>query len=113
MSHLQDLADTAVRHPERATDDARSYALSGHLHDAETDVTWQRSTVDEHPSQLVHPTLTWGRQQETRVTLTTFTRKNEDERDSQDVSKDLYTTENYRYRNVVSCATMVYNTEND
>ena len=56
---LQYLADAAVRHEERAADGTRSHAFRRHLDDPQSDVVGQRSTVDEHSTQLIQTTLTF------------------------------------------------------
>lgn len=43
--------------PELTRDDTRTDASRGHLDDLQSDVVGERSAIDEHSSQLVHPTL--------------------------------------------------------
>lgn len=50
----QDLRDTAVRDAQLATDVTGSDSELGHFDDADTDVIWKRTTVDEDSSELVH-----------------------------------------------------------
>ena len=47
--------------PELPGDDTRPDAGRRHLDDLEPDVVGQRSAVDEHSAELVHPTLAWNK----------------------------------------------------
>lgn len=58
---IEDLGDAAVGDPQLARDDAGPDAGRRHLHDLQPDVVRQGPPVDEHPSQLVHTTLTYGK----------------------------------------------------
>ena len=46
-----------MRNPELPGDDTRSDTLGCQLHNLESDVVWQRTSVDEHPAQLVDAPL--------------------------------------------------------
>lgn len=53
----ENFGDAAVGNPQLPGDHAGPDAVVSHLHDFMTDVVGQRSAVDEHPSELVHPAL--------------------------------------------------------
>jgi len=55
---LEDLADAAVRDAQGPADDARSDTARRQLDDPQSDVTRQRSPVDEYAAQLIHSALT-------------------------------------------------------
>lgn len=57
---VEDLRDAAVRDAQLTRDDAGPDARGCHLDDLQPDMIRQRSTVYEHPAELVHPALTWN-----------------------------------------------------
>ena len=59
MVAVEDLADTAVADTELAGDDAGPHTRRRHLNDLQSDVVGEGAAVDEHPSKLVYPALTW------------------------------------------------------
>ena len=54
---IQDLADAAVAYSELSADDTRTDASCGHLDDLQPNVVGKRPAIDEHTSELVHPSL--------------------------------------------------------
>lgn len=53
----EDLGDAAVRDPQLSGDDAGPDPVVSHLHYLVSDVIGQRPAVNEHPAELVDPSL--------------------------------------------------------
>ena len=54
---VQDLGDTAMRYLELSTDVAWPDSFGSHFNDLEPNAVGQWPSIDEHASQLIHPSL--------------------------------------------------------